>query len=291
MKRIALPCFCFFIVLLLNGCGNQEILARLDVLESQVAQLNKTVENLNVSPEISPAAVETPEPASTCSPEPKRDLSYETVRDLLGKANVMDGMDDRFLDGTISISSEEYFIFLQYDCTLTDEVIDNINRVLQEGYGSQISKMSEGFTGDGDYLSFIEAEDDDTLNIGFELSNIETASKIYQLDMEYFSSYDEFMLKQDTLDEFGIPDPLHVINYNKDGSIFISLDWTLSGAQANQLAVYYAKQLLGVDDFNTVEQNVRFEGVAPDGAKLIFVANDYSNNFEVSIERICKNAQ
>jgi len=291
MKKIVLPCFCFLIALLLNGCGNQEILARLDALESQVTLLSETVDNLNASPEISPAAAETPEITPTASPEAKRELSYETIRDLLGKANVMDGMDNRFWEGTISISSGEYFIFLHYDCTLTDDVLNNINRVLQEGYDSQISKISEGFTGDGDFLSFGEAEDDGTLNIGFELSSFETASKIQQLDSEYFSSYDAFMLTQDVLDEYGILDPSHVINYNKDGSIFVSLDLILSKEQTDQLAAYYAKQLMGVDDFATGEQSAYIEGVAPDGVKLIFAASDHGSNWEASIRRVYKDAQ
>ena len=291
MKRITLLCFCFCIALLLHGCGNQEMLERLTVLESQVAQLNKTVEALNASPEIPPTATETPEPAPTYSPEAKRELSYETIRYLLGKANVMDGLDDRFSAGTISISSGEYFIFLHYDCALTDDVIRNMNRVLQQGYGSQISKVSEGFSGDGDYISFQEAEEDGTLNIGFELSSIETASKIHELDKEYFSSYDKFVLTQDILKEYGIPDPSHTINYSEDGSIFLSLDWGLNDTQANQLVQHYAKQLLGVDDFKIDEQNVRIEGADSDGVPLIFVANHYGSNCELSIERIYKDSQ
>ena len=290
MKKIMLFCMCCLFALPLCGCANREVLERLDTLECQVEQLSETVAELNAVLEASaPAAAETPEPVLATAPEPKSELSYATITDLLGKANVMDGMDDRFIDGGISVSAEEYFIFLHYDGTFTSDVVENMNRVLRQGYQSKIEDISEGFGGDGDYLSFGE-EENGTLYIGFELASIETASKIYQLDKEYFSSYEEFGLTQDVLDEYGIPEPLHMFNFIEDGSIYVSLDWQMGQTQTEQISAYYAKQLLGQDDFSMDGNNVHIEGTAADGTKLVFVANDYGSNYGVSIRRICKEA-
>ena len=176
-KTVLIVGLLLMLSLSLTGCGsNEEILQRLDALESQVALINEAMGETSGGAEITAESTAEPSPTAKPSPtpEPKTVLSYETLTDILGKANVMDGLDDTFLYGGLWISTEEFFIYLTYDCTLTDDVISVIDQDLKASYdGAGFSGAEESFVGDGDLISFSEDEGE-TLSIGFELSSIET---------------------------------------------------------------------------------------------------------------------
>ena len=299
MKKIV-PFFILLLVfaLLISGCSNnEEILQRLETLESQVALINETIGEADASTgavsgqTTDPTSSLTTEPSPT--PEPKTVLSYETITDVLGKANVMAGLEDKFLYGEIWVSGEESFIFLTYDCTLSEEVLDVINQNLRQSYdGSEFSGSGNNFSGDGDLISFSE-NDNNTLSIGFELSSMETASKLYQLDEEYFPSYEDFKMSQDVLNEYGLPEPTHGFNFEEDGSISTSLSWELSEEQAKQLAVYYAALFSTVDSEALAETEINdfeAEGYADDGTRIIFTTVYYGETFGTMIKHIYKEA-
>ena len=296
-KTILLFVLLLILSLSLSGCSNTaEILQRLDALESQVALINETISEATASADIG----QTSEPMSSLTaessptPELQTALSYETLTDILGKANVMDGLDDKFLGGGLWISPEEFFIYLTYNCTLTEDVLSIINQNLMQGYDTEYSGDEAGFVGDGDLISFSENEDG-TLSIGFELSSMETVSKVYALDKEYFSSYDDFMISQDIMDEYGLPEPTHHFHFDADGSISTSLDWELSIDQAKQMAAYYT-DLFSSGDSAAILAEPEFyefeaEGYTDDGTKLVIsVTYSGDDNRTVMIKRMYNEA-
>jgi len=293
VKKIALCFVCSFVFLFLTGCdGNQEILQRLDALESEVALLSETVDAMNADAETSAEGTVDGQTAEQPTPTPlqKTELSYETITDVLGKANIMNGLDDTFQSGTICISADGFFIYLTYACSLTDDVMNTINQTLRENYGgAEFSKTESGFVGDGDYMSIGE-NDDGTLSIGFELCSMDTISKVYQLDEEYFSSCEAFGISQDVLDQYGLPAPSHTFSFEEDGTISTSLDWELDQEQTNQLASYYAKEFLGDETVEMADAGAYLEGSADDGTKLVFSANNHGDSYGVSLKRIYKEA-
>jgi len=291
-KYISILAALFILAFSFSGCtqNNEEILERLDALESQVALLNEAMNGSNTGGTVAPELSEEP---ATPTPEPGTILSYETITNILGKANVMSGRDDTFLSGELWISTEEFFIFLTYDCALTEDVLNIINQNLKQGYGAEYSGDEESFVGDGDLINFSENEDG-TLSIGFELSSMDTAAKVYALDKEFFSSYDDFMISQNIVDEYGLPEPTHHFIFDSDGSIFTSLDWELPEEQAKQMAEYYTDQFSSGDSaaiFDEEFYEYETEGFADDGTKLILCITRFDNNYTVMIKRLYEPAR
>lgn len=273
-----------FVLSVFCACSspNEEILQRLESLEKQVTAINERIVETDADSEEEEEPTPEPTEALSPTPEPESGLSYETIIDLLGKANVMDGLNDTFWSGTIFISPEEYFIYLTYDCTFTEEVINIIDQNLKTSYGAGFPGEEEGFTGDGDYISFGQ-EDNGMISIGFELSGIETASKIFQLDNEYFSKYDDFMISQDVIDEFNLPQPTHCFNFQETDSISLSMDWNLSEQQAKQLAAYFKDLFPGEKAKEFTEIGIEIKGYNDSGEEVVYSAVCRDDTFETSI--------
>ena len=289
MRRIfILLLLLLFVLNVFCACSspNEEILQRLESLERQVSAISERIIETDADSEDTTKQEEesTPEPtgAPSPTPEPESVLSYETIIDLLGKANVMDGLNDTFWSGTIFISPEEYFIYLTYDCTFTEEVINIIDQNLETSYGAGFPGEEEGFTGDGDYISFGQ-EDNGMISIGFELSSIETASKIFQLNDEYFSKYDDFMISQDIIDEFSLPQPTHCFNFQENDSILLSMDWSLTEQQAKQLADYFKDLFPGEKAKEFTETGIEIKGYNDSGEEIVYSAVCRNDTYETSI--------
>ena len=214
----------------------ENVLERLDALEKQVAELNEKIGNSESVDAIIPEATLelTPEFTPESTHEPTMKLSYETLSEILGKSNVMAGLDETFSCGNIWINENEYFIYLTYNTTFTDETVETINKNLLDSYGIEFTGKDEGAVADGDFISFSEFEDG-TIGLGFELSSIETASKINELNQDYFSSYDDYGISQNVIDESNLPAPTHTINFEKDGSTTLSLNWMTFTQKTGQI--------------------------------------------------------
>jgi len=289
--------------LLLAACSNQqdEILNRLDDLENRIDFLEQELNNADstaaqatIPPE--EAAIQITEPANTdMAISAEQEITYATVLEILKNVHITASIDDCFAGGWIeSDSTDKVFLYLVYDCDLSDKVKSALSEAVESNSAIDSDLV---FEGKGAYAVFngnminLQIDDNEDIAIGYDLVDYDAITKIKALNEAYFN-YEDYLVSQDMLSQYGFENIRYTYCLDADRCVSTVLNiYDISYDAANEAYDYFADKFLGENDYSLPvgENGDEIDGVADDGVPMNFIvriANEESGSWEMMISRI-----
>lgn len=289
--------------LLLAACSNQqdEILNRLDDLENRIDFLEQELDNADstaaqatIPPE--EAAIQITEPDNTdMAISAEQEITYATVLEILKNVHITASIDDCFAGGWIeSDSTDKVFLYLVYDCDLSDQVKSALSEAVESNSAIDSDLV---FEGKGAYAIFngnminLQIDDNEDIAIGYDLVEYDAITKIKALN-EFYFDYEDYLVSQDMISQFGFENFTYTYCLDDDRCVSTVLNiCDISYDVANDEYDYFSDKLLGENDYSLPvgESGDEINGVAEDGVPMsiiVRIANEEDGSWEIMISRI-----